>query len=114
MIAWAASAVIVLVIATFYWSKHRERGKEFERQKLREAVYDLPDWQPQLVILHVEDRYNYLEIAAKLEMPAQYVLNELAKAYTALRMRELEREPGKKRRRVRPWFLLAYRLIRGF
>jgi DNA-directed RNA polymerase specialized sigma24 family protein len=99
------------MFAMYYWGRYSERAREDERRRLREAVHDLPDWQPTIVIMHAEDRYNYLEIAAKLEMPAQFVLNELAKAYSTLRLRTLEREPAKARWNLRA--RLVYRLLGG-
>lgn len=109
----ASFAVCVLLFATYQWSKHRERGREDERRKLRAYVQDLPGWQPTLLIMHVEDRYNYLEIAAKLEMPAQFVLAELARAYATLRVRELENEPAHKSRWLRYRAVLIYKLLGG-
>lgn len=106
-------ALIVLMLVTWQVSKRREREKENERQRFRAAIHDLPGWQPQILIMHVEDRYNYLEIAAKLEMPAHYVLNELASAYSMLRMRELETEPARKRRWRQFRAVLVYKLLGG-
>lgn len=109
----AGIALIVIVLVTWQVSKRRERGREGERQRLRAAVHDLPGWQPQILIMHIEDRYNYLEIAAKLEMPAHFVLNELASAYSSLRMRELETEPVRKRRWRQFRAILVYKLLGG-
>lgn len=109
----AGIALIVLVFVTWQASKLRERSKENDRQRLRAAVHDLPGWQPQILIMHVEDRYNYLEIAAKLEMPAHFVLNELAKAYSELRMRELGTEPVRTRRWRAFRAMLVYKLLGG-
>lgn len=106
-------ALIAVVIATYLWSTKRERGREAERRKLRAYVHDLPGWQPTLLIMHVEDRYNYLEIAAKLEMPASMVLNELASAYATLRVRELENEPARKARWRRTRALILFKLMGG-
>jgi DNA-directed RNA polymerase specialized sigma24 family protein len=109
----AGLALIVLVVATYQWSKLREQSQESERRKLRAFVRTLPDWQPQILIMHVEERYNYLEIAAKLEMPAAYVLAELTKAYSLLRARELENEPPRKRRKRMYQARLIWKLMGG-
>lgn len=109
----ASFAVLILMFATWQWSKHRERGREDERRKLRAYVQDLPGWQPTLIVMHVEDRYNYLEIAAKLEMPAQMVLTELTNAYATLRIRELENEPVRKARWRRTRALILFKLLGG-
>lgn len=111
-----AIAVFVVALAMFsiyFWSKHREQGREEERRKLRASVQDLPGWQPTLVVMHVEDNYNYLEIAAKLEMPAKFVLAELTRAYATLRMRDLEFEPARKQRWRRMRAMLIYKLLGG-
>lgn len=109
----ASFAVLVLMFATYQWSKRRERGREDERRRLRAWVHDLPGWQPTLMIMHVEDRYNYLEIAAKLEMPAQMVLAELSNAYATLRARELENEPARKAYWNRTRALIIFKLLGG-
>lgn len=106
-------ALIAVVIATYLWSTKRAHEKERERRALRDAVHDLPGWQPQILIMHVEDRYNYLEIAAKLEMPAQFVLAELANAYATLRIRTLEQEPGHRAVLHRMRALIFYKLMGG-
>lgn len=109
-------AILLIAIAMFsiyFWSKHRERGREGERRRLRECVQGLPGWQPTLVLMHVEDNYNYLEIAAKLEMPARYVLTELSSAYATLRLHELEYEPPHQQRWGRIRAVILYKLLGG-
>lgn len=103
----------MLTLAFYQWVMHRARGHEDARRRLRESVQDLPGWQPTLVVMHVEDRYNYLEIAAKLEMPAQFVLSELAKAYATLRVRQLEQETPRRTRWENVRARLIFRLIGG-
>ncbi len=104
---------LLILVATYQWTVQRERRREEEQRKLREYVKDLPGWQPTLLIMHVQDRYNYLEIAAKLEMPAQFVLNELVKAYGELRMRQIANEPPRKARWRGRSIGLIYRLLGG-
>lgn len=106
-------ALIVLVVATYQVSKLRTQSKELERRKLRAIVKALPGWQPQIMIMHIEDRYNYLEIAAKLEMPAKYVLAEMKKAYGVLREHELVQESPSRRRRLTFQARLIWSLIGG-
>lgn len=60
---------------------------------LREAIHwrkeirSLPDWQPLMMELHIKG-YSWKEVAGELNLPKAYVLRELARAYSTLRMRE--------------------------
>ena len=92
-------SLIGLAATMYYWGKIRERERESKHAQLRAFVQALPGWQPQIMSMHL-DRYSYLEIAAKLNMPVKYVLTELSRAFAALRVSELENEtPNRKHRR---------------
>lgn len=66
------------------------RAEELLRQGIqqRKEIRALPGWQPVMMELHISG-YTYREIAGELQLPREYVLKELTRAYSALRAREL-------------------------
>ncbi len=99
------AAIVLLaiaLIAVYMTGVLRERERERKDEKLRRSVMKLPGWQPQLMVLHCCERYNYLEIAGLLHLPKDVVLEEMAKAYAALRMQHMPVDAGtRKRGRIR-------------
>jgi DNA-directed RNA polymerase specialized sigma24 family protein len=92
-------ALVLIACASAYAAGMlRERDRERKDEKLRRAVSKLPGWQPQLMVLHCCERYNYLEIAGLLHLPKDHVLEEMSKAYAALRMQHMPVEADTRRR----------------